>query len=67
MQTNSNTIELTFYFAQCWQELGHSEHNETETTYRRRYSETYFFHEIVWILIKKFVPNGPINNIPALV
>ena len=29
-----------------------------------------FFNEIVWILIKislKFVPKGPINNIPALV
>ena len=29
-----------------------------------------FFNENVWILIKislKFVPKGPINNIPALV
>ena len=33
-------------------------------------SSAFFFNENVWIPIKiplKFVPKGPINNIPALV
>ena len=48
-------------------------HIEAETKwppFRRRYFQTHFLNENVRISIKislKFVPKGPINNIPALV
>ena len=46
--------------------LKHIEAETKWTTFRKRI----FFNENVWISIKislKFVPKGPINNIPALV
>ena len=48
-------------------------HIEAETkwpTFSRRHFQMYFLNENVWISIKislKFVPIGPINNIPSLV
>ena len=48
-------------------------HIETKTKlplFSRRYSKCIFFNENVWISIKislKYVPKGPINNIPPLV
>ena len=48
-------------------------HVEAETrwpTFFRRHFQMHFFNENVWILIKislKFVPKGPINNIPTSV
>ena len=48
-------------------------HIEAETKwppFRRRCFKVHFFNENVWILLKislKFVPKGPINNIPVLV
>ena len=41
-----------------------------QTPFRRRHFQMHFFNENVWIGIKislKFVPNGPINDILALV
>ena len=38
--------------------------------FQTTFSNAFFFYENVWISIKlslKFVPKGPINNIPALV
>ena len=40
------------------------------TPFRRRHFQVHFLEWNVWILIKismKFVPKGPMNNIPALV
>ena len=54
-----------------WEPIDLKVEAETKwTTFRKRHFQTYFLHENVWISIKislKFVPKGPINNIPAYV
>ena len=61
---------LVYYYEFCWCVLTHWGRNHIDAISHTTFSNEFFFNENIWILIKislKFVPKGPINNIPALV
>ena len=68
-------MNYTFSFAGFWiheyvYQLTHWGWDKMAANFQTTLSNAFFFNENVWISLKislKFVPKGPINNIPALI
>ena len=66
---------VVFRFQFCWNlfprvQLTHWGRDKMDAILQTTSSSAFFFNENVWIQIQismKFVPKGPVNNIPALV
>ena len=72
-QVTVNLGGVVGVYCWVWTLMGHLKHIEAETKwppFPDAIFKCIFIYEIIWISIKislKFVPRGPINNIPALV
>ena len=71
--TYVRTIDTFYYWGKCKYPgplLIHWGRDKMATIFQTTFSNAFFFNDKVKILIKislKFVPKGPINNIPALI